>query len=259
MEAKETATAALAARMGRDMLRALDEDECRVAYEAGGRLAAFVFEGGVAACVAPTPDGAWEAWATADGGDARYSSEGLAPLGAPCEVLGSFGEAVACAAKAAALAWEVPGMGGAETVATPAALRAEAAARVAALVEEGLDGRCLEAYRAGVRCCSCLAAGPGGARGEVVPMLEGALAQAVREEEASGDRVVYHATAESTPFGEIVDLFVVDGEESLWEEEREGLSRGEAFVHAVNLTYPECSDYGYVGFAALRGGLVRTY
>ena len=84
------------------------------------------------------------------------------------------------------------------------------------------------------------------------------LVEAVRDFQNKYDAVVYHCTHEYFEFGEVLDMFYVSKNKEDWEQDREDLKSGYAFVNACNLDDASMSDFGTIGFKAVGGGLVRT-
>ena len=70
--------------------------------------------------------------------------------------------------------------------------------------------------------------------------------------------VVYHATAESTDFGRLLDLFYVSPHEEEWELDMEDLKSRTPLVYTENLDDELYSEYGGIGIRVRGGGLIRT-
>lgn len=75
--------------------------------------------------------------------------------------------------------------------------------------------------------------------------------------------LVYHITHEYTEFGELLDLMCVSSYEEGWSYEREDLDNKNgnefySFCYALNLDYPEFSEFGTVVMREGSGGLVRV-
>lgn len=149
-----------------------------------------------------------------------------------------------------------------------AAQREEASARLGILEGMGLDPGARRAFEKNGRICfdgtvetvhvtarlKCLLADdfPTSLSGR--PLLDVAA-----EFEAKTGALVYFATHELTPFGEILDLFYVSpDDEGDWPEERRMLSEGLAYVKACNLDDDMMSDIGVIGFEVSEGGIART-
>lgn len=84
------------------------------------------------------------------------------------------------------------------------------------------------------------------------------LIKALEEEK---EIMVYHATHEYTAFGECLSLLYVTRYESEWEYDRKDLeSEGDKYplAYVVNLSDPECSEFGTIGIREAAGGLIRT-
>jgi len=82
--------------------------------------------------------------------------------------------------------------------------------------------------------------------------------QAIRDFEKKNDSVVYHATLTRTEFGTILDLFYVSPYEEEWDDDRERMHDGYSCNYALNLSAPDCSEFGWESFKVVGGGVVRT-
>lgn len=81
---------------------------------------------------------------------------------------------------------------------------------------------------------------------------------AIRDFEERYEATVYHATHEMTDFGEMLDLFYVSKHDEEWEADRALLEEGRAYAMVVNLTDPDSSEIGMIGFDIAGGGIIRT-
>lgn len=70
--------------------------------------------------------------------------------------------------------------------------------------------------------------------------------------------VVYHILHSNTEFGELLAILYVSKYKEEWEIDREDLKQGVALSYVYNLSCPEYSEFGSIGFSARYGGLVRT-
>ena len=70
---------------------------------------------------------------------------------------------------------------------------------------------------------------------------------------------VYHMIHNMTEFGELYSLLYVGVDEEEWEEDKEDLKNGYAFVYVKNVTDDYCSEFGTISFKSSFGGLIRTY
>lgn len=80
-------------------------------------------------------------------------------------------------------------------------------------------------------------------------------------EEKSGG-FVYHAAHQAFLFGgiermEMIDLFYVSKHKDEWEDDKEQLKKGRAFVYAMNRTWRDGSEFGWIEFYCPAGGLAR--
>lgn len=80
----------------------------------------------------------------------------------------------------------------------------------------------------------------------------------VRDFEKKHNAVVYHTLHTTTEFGELLAILYVGQYKEEWQTDREDLKQGIAFSYVHNLTCPEYSEFGSIGFTPKYGGLVRT-
>lgn len=90
--------------------------------------------------------------------------------------------------------------------------------------------------------------------------IEGEQLERVREFEKKYNALVYHVIHSFTNIGEMENyLFVSDYEEE-WAYDREGLAQGSQLCYVLNLTYPDCSEFGSIGIKLTpAAGLCRTW
>ncbi|TYV30996.1 hypothetical protein [Listeria monocytogenes] len=90
--------------------------------------------------------------------------------------------------------------------------------------------------------------------------LDGEMEEVVKmfEEVGNSNKLVYHVIVSYTEFGKLFNLFYVDGNAvGNWREENKQLGHGMSFVYVVNMTYPNCSEFGIIGIESIDGGLIR--
>ena len=80
----------------------------------------------------------------------------------------------------------------------------------------------------------------------------------VKDFEEKNNAMVYHILHSNTEFGELLAILYVGQYKEEWEMDREDLKEGIAFSYVHNLTCPEYSEFGSIGFTPKYGGLVRT-
>lgn len=80
----------------------------------------------------------------------------------------------------------------------------------------------------------------------------------VKDFEKKHNAVVYHILHTNTEFGELLAILYVSKCKEEWEIDREDLTQGIAFSYVYNLSCPEYSEFGSIGFVAKYGGLIRT-
>ena len=82
--------------------------------------------------------------------------------------------------------------------------------------------------------------------------------EVVRNFEKEHNAVVYHTLHTNTEFGELLAILYVGQYKEEWQTDREDLKQGIAFSYVHNLTCPEFSEFGSIGFTPKYGGLIRT-
>ena len=89
--------------------------------------------------------------------------------------------------------------------------------------------------------------------------------KAVKAAEDEFDIVIYHVIYTRTAVGELLSCLYVAEVEEDWVIDQEDLQRKSdndllwPFSYVINLTYPECSEFGRIGIKEAAGGLVREY
>ena len=89
-------------------------------------------------------------------------------------------------------------------------------------------------------------------------LVDSSICRMVKDFEAKNDCLVYHLTHEFTNYGEFLDLFIVTRDKARWNADKNDLSKGLAYSYVFNLTVPDFSEYGTIGFDIKCGGLVRN-
>lgn len=77
------------------------------------------------------------------------------------------------------------------------------------------------------------------------------------EKEKGG--LVYHVIRSLTNIGEMYALMYVSQYEEEWDDDKEDLENGSALVYVVNVTMPDCSEFGSIGVQPSIGGVKRTW
>lgn len=86
----------------------------------------------------------------------------------------------------------------------------------------------------------------------------------VKQTEEKKNILVFHVIYQNTLFGEMLTMLYVSDTEEEWESENEEYENGKrendwyVCAYVYNLTTPEFSQFGYVGFKEAYGGLVKT-
>ena len=82
--------------------------------------------------------------------------------------------------------------------------------------------------------------------------------QIIDEFEASHkEYLVYHMIHDIFEFGEVYTLLYISPYEEEWEQDKQDLKEGYAFVYVYNKDDEFCSEFGSIGFKRNIGGLVR--
>lgn len=88
------------------------------------------------------------------------------------------------------------------------------------------------------------------------------IADLISDFEEEKNALVYHAAHQAFLFGgidrmELIDLFYVSQYKDEWEDDKEQLKQGRAFVYALNRTWADGSEFGWIEFYCPAGGLAR--
>ncbi len=89
-------------------------------------------------------------------------------------------------------------------------------------------------------------------------LVDSSICNMVKEFETKNNCLVYHLTHEFTSHGEFLDLFIVTPDKDRWNADRNNLTNGLAYSYVFNLTIPDFSEFGTIGFDVRCGGLVRN-
>lgn len=89
--------------------------------------------------------------------------------------------------------------------------------------------------------------------------LEDEELEAVREFEEEHESIVYHVIHQTADFGELYSFLYVKLDDEEWKMDDEGLKQNEVLAYVWNKTFPERSEFGYIGIKPCIGGLVRTW
>lgn len=80
----------------------------------------------------------------------------------------------------------------------------------------------------------------------------------VKDWEEEHEGVVYHVIHNFTNFGEMLTFLYVSKYKEEWEMDREDLRAGYPLVYVMNLSMPDCSEFGSVGVQPSVGGVKRV-
>ena len=81
----------------------------------------------------------------------------------------------------------------------------------------------------------------------------------VRDWEKKTGNLAYHAIHTMTEYGELLSLLYVSGYTEEWAQDRGNIRAEEALAYVMNLTYPDCSEYGYIGIRPMFGGVIQIW
>lgn len=68
---------------------------------------------------------------------------------------------------------------------------------------------------------------------------------------------VFHIVKDYTEFGKLLTLFYVSQYPEEWERDVDCIEHNEAFCYVKNLDDDICSEFGYIGFKSVIGGIKR--
>lgn len=88
--------------------------------------------------------------------------------------------------------------------------------------------------------------------------LDNEQKEIVRKFEEKFGFIVYTAIHDYTDFGEMLSLLYVSPYSSEWKQDRQDIEEGYALVYVVNLSMPDCSEFGSIGIRPSIGGLIRV-
>jgi len=80
----------------------------------------------------------------------------------------------------------------------------------------------------------------------------------VKDWEEENECIVYHVIHDFTNFGEMLTFLYVSKYKEEWEMDREDLKAGYPLAYVMNLTMPDCSEFGSVGVQPSIGGVKRV-
>ena len=77
-------------------------------------------------------------------------------------------------------------------------------------------------------------------------------------EKKTGYKVYHLIDNNSEEIGHMLTLLYVSTEMEEWTYDRRNIQDGCPLAYVVNMTYPDCSEFGSVGVRPANGGVVRT-
>lgn len=81
----------------------------------------------------------------------------------------------------------------------------------------------------------------------------------IKKFEEDHDAVVYHVIHQFTNMGELLNILYVSDYKEEWEMDQDDLNEGMVLAYVINLSMPDCSEFGTIGVRESIGGLVRTW
>lgn len=96
-------------------------------------------------------------------------------------------------------------------------------------------------------------------RGGLLYWLSEEQKRLVEEFEKEHDGVVYHVIHQYTNIGEMLSLLYVSDYPEEWEGDMADLDEGQTIAYVMNLTMPDCSEFGSIGIRPSIGGVMRTW
>ena len=81
----------------------------------------------------------------------------------------------------------------------------------------------------------------------------------VKKFEEEHNAVVYHIIHQTTNIGKLLNILYVSDWDEEWEMDRDDLKEGQALAYVMNLSMPDCSEFGTIGVKESVGGLMRTW
>ena len=80
----------------------------------------------------------------------------------------------------------------------------------------------------------------------------------VKDFEDKTNSVVYHIVKSYTPLGCMLSIFFVSDDEYEWQLNKECMKNGVQLCYVKNMDINEWSEFGYISFQKISGGLMRT-
>lgn len=81
----------------------------------------------------------------------------------------------------------------------------------------------------------------------------------VEDFEKEHNGLVYHIIHQFTNIGELYNLLYVSEHVEEWKMDMDDLGEGQMLAYVVNVSMPDCSEFGTIGIQPSVGGLMRTW
>lgn len=87
--------------------------------------------------------------------------------------------------------------------------------------------------------------------------LDDSQKELVKKFEQEYNALVYLANLCNTEFGQLLSLFYVSDHKDEWEMDNDDLANGYAMVYCINFDWPDGSEFGFISFGFINGGITR--
>lgn len=95
--------------------------------------------------------------------------------------------------------------------------------------------------------------------GGILYLLNDEQQKMVEDFEKEHNGLVYHVIHQFTNIGELYNLLYVSEYVEEWKMDMDDLGEGQTLAYVVNVSMPDCSEFGTIGIQPSAGGLVRTW
>lgn len=79
----------------------------------------------------------------------------------------------------------------------------------------------------------------------------------VEKFEKEHNSLVYHVIHQFTNIGEMYSLLYVSEYVGEWERDANDIGEGQALAYVINMSMPDCSEFGFIGIQPSIGGVTR--
>lgn len=95
--------------------------------------------------------------------------------------------------------------------------------------------------------------------GGILYWLDDEQRKMVEDFEKEHNGLVYHVIHQFTNIGELYNLLYVSEYVEEWKMDMNDLGEGQTLAYVINMSMPDCSEFGTIGIQPSVGGLVRTW